>query len=101
MDTYGLQVFQDWLQRRFESVGRGKIDRGEFVLEDTKTKKEINLACRWETSFYAGMHVAMGMVYRDRSWDQTASCPSCQTPYCGNADQEIDWQVLRIQRCRV
>ncbi len=84
-------MLQDWLERRFEAVGRDKIIRKEFAIEDIKTKREIDLSEPWHTLFYPGMHVGMEMVFIDLEWIYKNTCPTCQTETCGNSSEEVLW----------
>jgi hypothetical protein len=70
-----------------------KIDRGEFVIQDAATKRDIDLAQDWELCFRPGQHVDMNMVF-DRSEDLNSmhtSYPSCKWICDGAGDTEIEW----------
>ncbi|MCJ1415565.1 hypothetical protein MMC32_001897 [Xylographa parallela] len=51
------------LKANLSKTGSGpeKIDRGEFALQDTNTKRQIMLTDDWETCFFPGQHVDMSM----------------------------------------
>jgi len=84
-------VLQDWLERRFEATGTNKILRKEYALEDTKTKRQIDLTKPWDTLFYPGMHVGMDMIFVDPQHIYKNNCPACQTPSSCNLDVDVIW----------
>ena len=61
-------------------VGSGaeKIDRGEFALQETSTKRQICLCNDWETCFLPGQRVDMIMIFRRNVIDHNV-CPLCAT----------------------
>ena len=70
-----------------------KIEKGEFVIEDSSTKEDIDLETDWETCFAPGQRVEMSMVYKHDTFS-TATCPRCQTEYWRHYslnDDEIRW----------
>jgi hypothetical protein len=66
------------LQSTFRLVGSGakKIQLGEYVLQDSVTKREINLSDPWETTFCPGQTVVMSMVFESTKL-LTRFCPKC------------------------
>jgi hypothetical protein len=84
-------VLQDWLERRFQALGREKIIRKEFVLEDIKNKRPVDLSKPWDTLFYPGMHVGMDMVFTETETMNKNTCPTCRTENSGNSDEDIIW----------
>jgi hypothetical protein len=85
------------LKVNFKSTRSGPrmIERGEFVIEDDGTKRDIDLADDWETCFYPGQRVSMSMVFmriRDRA-TSTCFCPGCGTDSASAADRDVIWYV--------
>ena len=64
----------------FSKVGSGaqKIDRGEFAIQETSTKRQIDLRNDWETCFLPGQRVDMSMIFRHNVADHSV-CPGCAT----------------------
>lgn len=57
-----------------------KIDKGEFVIEESHTKREIDLTQDWDVCFLPGQKVDMSMIFK-RIGMPESSCPSCKTIY--------------------
>ncbi|KAF7872153.1 hypothetical protein EAF04_003078 [Stromatinia cepivora] len=91
------KVLIDWLMRRFETTGQGKVARGEFVLSDSRTKRELNLSEPWDALFYPGMHVEMDMVFQDVcAPTDVNSCPACHSVNADQNEGRIKWDSLII-----
>ena len=56
--------------------GAEKIERGEFVIQETHTKRQIDLTQDWELCFLPGQRVDMSMVFRIAVIGRKA-CPNC------------------------
>jgi hypothetical protein len=69
--------------------GPGKIDRGEFVIEDCGTHAPIDMMQKWDLCFHPGQRVAMSMVFQQVA--QEASCPRCRTIHAAAAEEEVTW----------
>ncbi|RYP75160.1 hypothetical protein DL770_007468 [Monosporascus sp. CRB-9-2] len=80
------------LKVNFKSTGSGPrmIERGEFVIEDDGTKRDIDLASDWESCFSPGQRVSMSMVFSRRA---ASSCPGCGSISKSASDQEVIWYV--------
>jgi len=93
-----LQFITSWkafnlvLRVRFEGLrGYGKVKRGEFVLQERATTRDINRTIPWEAAFRPGQIIEMSLVFLelvkvvklpDGSGDQKQNeniCPNCQT----------------------
>lgn len=92
--VFSREILEDWLLRRFQSVGRDKIVRQEYALSDEKTKRELDLLDDWHTLFYPGMHVSMDMIYAIPECYITL-CPGCKHEYIEDANQHFKWYVRR------
>ena len=70
-------------------VGSGaeKIDRGEFMIQETSTKREIDLDNDWETCFLPGQRVGMSMIFRRTIIDH-GICPGCAARKTTNGLEE-------------
>ena len=70
-------------------VGPEKIDRGEFVIQETSTKRDIDLTQDWDLCFLPGQRVDMSMIFH---WPKKPyrTCPSCNTLYPPSDDKDMD-----------
>ncbi|MCJ1380867.1 hypothetical protein MMC17_003976 [Xylographa soralifera] len=94
------------LKANLSKIGSGpeKVDRGEFALQDTNTKRQIMLSDDWETCFFPGQCVDMSMIFYQNSV-RTITCSGCRTiqtgvedncPICGLTFQGIVGQKHSI-----
>ena len=90
------------LKANLSKTGSGpeKIDRGEFALQDTNTKRQIMLTDDWETCFFPGQHVDMSMVC-DRLSFQGSACPGCLTIQKGRENEDIECSVCGMNFQRI
>ena len=88
--TLALQAFVAVLKVRFKDIGLRKIEKGQFVLEDTRRKSVISLKSSWITVVRPGQHISMSMIFRQQ---QTArgSCPSCGESNEESEVEYVDW----------
>jgi hypothetical protein len=86
------------LKVNFKSTGSGTrmIERGDFVMEDDGTKRDIDLAGDWETCFFPGQRVSMSIVLERIQDRATSICPGCGNESGSAADREVIWCVLLI-----
>lgn len=80
------------LRSNFVKVTSGaeKIDRGEFAIQDTATKREIDLSRDWEVCFLPGQKVDMSMIF-STSKDDGSTCPSCGENSTRGVDEDVEW----------
>lgn len=64
-----------------------KIQNGEFNIQDSRTKRDIDLSRPWDECFLPGQHVEMSMVF-DRLAGSGMSCPKCHHTYPSREDRE-------------
>lgn len=78
------------LKINFCKVGSGaqKIERGEFAIQETSTKRQIDLNGDWETVFLPGQRVDMSMIFRKNMADHSV-CPGCSTIISGVEEDRI------------
>ena len=68
-----------------------KIDRGEFLFQDTVTKQEIDLSPSWELCFRLGQRITMSIIFKSRTMlhrPRPVSEIECQD--CGIAFQTVN-----------
>lgn len=81
-----LFVLRDNLKDHESATKR--IDRGEFVISDVATKRDIDLRRAWNVCFRPGQRVDMSMVMSEL-YEPTPTCPSCKAEYNGSSDDDI------------
>jgi hypothetical protein len=89
-----FEAFQAVMEVRFRHVpGLKKVQNNEYVVQDSNSKRKVNLHAPWESVFLPGRKVNMSMVFR-RPQLSTSSCPGCQTANETKRhanDSEIQW----------
>jgi hypothetical protein len=95
-----LQALTAVLRSNFKNVGRAamKIEKGEFVIQDAATKRDIDLTLPWEVCFNPGQHTLMSMVFTSTK-NSIMSCPKCREKNEENIaqDEDIEWYALTSQ----
>ncbi len=81
-------------------IGPEKIDGGEFVIEETSTKRDIDLKKDWDVRFLPGQRVEMSMVFQGPGHPNN-TCPSCRTSCSGSGDEDINCQMCGTNLRRV
>lgn len=91
------------LQSNFKNIGSEarKIKRGEFAIQDSGTKRDVDLSLPWESCFCPGQRVDMSMVFSSIEAFERG-CRGCPRPRCNedNDDdftdgQDVEWFVLK------
>ena len=63
----------------FSKVGaEARIEQGQFVIEDSLTKQDIDLDVDWDLCFFPGQHVEMSMIFQQKHKSES-ECPQCHT----------------------
>lgn len=99
-ETYGfslnfvdsLELFLTILRRKFEHVGLGKIERGEWMLQNHHTGQVLDLKRPWKVIVKPGQTLDMSMIFRKRS------CLSILCPWC-NEENEYSFKEHHME-CR-
>jgi Fungal N-terminal domain of STAND proteins len=82
------------LRSNFKNIGSGadKIDRGEFAIQDSIKRRDIDLTATWESCFQPGQRVDMSMIFTSAK-SLSHSCPACQEDHGDGftEDQDIEW----------
>jgi hypothetical protein len=79
-----------------KNVGSGtqKIDRGEFAIQDSATKMDVDLKSAWGTCFIPRQHADMSMVFNSKK-ASNIYCPKCNNDngdnFAQNEDIDIEW----------
>ncbi|KAI4131239.1 MAG: hypothetical protein LQ338_001332 [Usnochroma carphineum] len=90
------------LSINFRRIGSAseKIQKNEFTIHDSRSKKDIDLTRPLEECFRPGQHVEMSMVF-DRFEASTRYCPGCRHQFRVNAGEDIEWFVASLSSRRV
>jgi hypothetical protein len=78
------------LKVEFKDVGLRKVEKGQFLIEDSKTNRKIDLSKPWKVCFRPGQRVNMSKIFENlRSGERMKStCPSCHTVNdCGTGSE--------------
>lgn len=65
------QSLFNFLAHRFQSAGAEKIENGEFILEENKTSRRIDLEQPWDTCFVPGETIRMTFIFFGRKHVQS------------------------------
>ncbi|KAF4631435.1 hypothetical protein G7Y89_g6695 [Cudoniella acicularis] len=82
-----------FLKVNFKRIGSAAevIERGDFAIQDSITKKDVNLASDWDVCFSPGQRVEISMVFK-RKASPTSSCPTCKTACLRGIEEDIECQ---------
>lgn len=82
------------MEVRFRHVpGLKKVQNNEYALQESSSKRKLNLRLPWDSVFLPGRKVVMSMVFQ-RPEMSMSSCPGCGTENemeTSKADSEIQW----------
>lgn len=68
------------------------IERGEFVIQDSGTMRDIDLSSDWETCFRPGQRVDMSMTFTQGDFEENLySCPKCKKLAGWSASEDTEW----------
>lgn len=67
------------------------IENGDFVIQDSSTKRDIDLGKDWDLCFSPGQQVDMRMVYSRGRLIANNLCPKCRTECEGTYEEDIKW----------
>ena len=93
-----FDAFQAVMEVRFRHVpGLKKVQNVEYTIQESSSKRKLDLTAPWDSIFLPGRKVNMSMVFR-RPLMSMSSCPGCRTENeieDGNEESEIQWYVNR------
>jgi hypothetical protein len=75
----------------FKDVGLRKLERDEYLLEDRKDNRSLDLRRPWSRVMQPGQHVTISMIFK-RSFQQNI-CPGCSSANEEYRRQETMWSV--------
>ena len=85
------EAFLAVLKVRFKHVGLKMVKNGQFALQATKTKKDVDLSRPWDVCLYPGQTYDMSMLFRDSGSSPNSLCTACHYPSSGEPDEQITW----------
>lgn len=85
------EAFLAVLKVRFKNLGLRKVEKGEFALQETKSRRDLDLSVPWEVCFFPGQIVDMSMVFRQSHQAKLGSCPACKQPCSAVAGEDVEW----------
>ena len=71
------EAFLAVLKVRFRDCGLRKIERKQFALEDTRTKRAIDLQWPWHQCLLPGQNIDMSMIFSSAE-TVGSTCPGCR-----------------------
>ncbi|KAH0557146.1 hypothetical protein GP486_005062 [Trichoglossum hirsutum] len=84
------EAFLAILKVRFKHAGLRKIEKQEFTLQETGSKRQLDLSAPWDSVFLPGQKVDMSMVF----WRETfprGGCPSCGFVSEERQGEDMEW----------
>ena len=79
------------LTLRFPDMqGYKMVQKKEYVIQESATRREIGRSSPWEASFLPGQKVVMSMLFND-SISSTSSCPRCRLSSDEPQDSDVQW----------
>ena len=83
----------------FKQIGSAadKIEQGEFAIQDSATRRDVDLSSAWETCFSPGQHVDMSMIFTMTKTLLT-HCPKCNDNCNEMPDKDVEWYALNPNR---
>ena len=84
------EAFLAVLKVRFKDAGLQKIERGQFALENSQTKRLIDLRQPWSTCMMPGSKVDMSMIFSQTGVSRSA-CPSCHHENKDSNTGDVEW----------
>lgn len=84
------EAFLAVLKIRFQDAGLRKIEKGQFALEETRSKRQIDLRRPWQTCLLPGQKIDMSMIF-SRVESARFTCPGCQHEAGSKTTQDVEW----------
>ncbi|KFY35368.1 hypothetical protein V494_05963 [Pseudogymnoascus sp. VKM F-4513 (FW-928)] len=86
------EAFTAVIKINFKALGEQavqKIERRRFVIQDSTTKRDIDLTANWEACFQPGQHVEMSIIFTDWGRHSRTQCPKCENDCICPMDSDI------------
>ena len=88
------EAFLAVLKVRFKHVGLKMVENGEFALQATKTKRDVDLNRPWDVCLCPGQAYDMSMLFEDLCPSPDTLCTACHYPCPGKPDEQITWWAI-------
>ncbi len=85
------EAFLAVLRVRFKNRGLSKIERGEFAIQETGAKRDIDLSLPWEICIFPGQKIDMSMIFKQAKAGRSDTCPACKRPCAETIDEDVEW----------
>ena len=90
------EAFLAVLKTRFKDYGLQMIEREQFALEESQTKRAVDLRRPWHQCFLPGQKIDMSMIFTQsmiftRAETPGSTCPGCQCESIIDTSHEIEW----------
>lgn len=87
------EAFEAVLKIRFDdAMGISKVGRGEYVLQESATGRDVDRGTDWNLAFFPGQKIAMSMLFIKVEKDaESGSCPYCFTLSDKSDNSSIQW----------
>jgi hypothetical protein len=68
-----------------------KIDNGDFVIQDSASKRDIDLRGSWDTCFLPGQRVEMSIIFTECGSHPHSMCPKCEKKCTCAVKGNVEW----------
>ena len=86
------EAFLAVLKVRFQHAGLRKIEKGQFHLEESRTRRLIDLRQPWHTCLLPGQKIDMSMIFsHPDDGERIQMCPGCCHNVASNEIGEVVW----------
>lgn len=87
------EAFLAVLRVHFKDAGLRKIEKGQFTLEESRSKRTIDLRRPWHKCFLPGQKIDMSMIFSQSDTPDTlrSVCPGCQHESESKSTDDVEW----------
>lgn len=91
------EAFLAVLKVRFKHHGLHLIEEKCFVLQATRTKRDVNFNLPWDCCLIPGQEYDMSMIFQHPGAATEAICVSCHHACAGQAGNDVTWLVTTLR----
>lgn len=84
------EAFVAVLKVRFKDAGLQKIERGQFALENSQTKRLVDLQRPWHMCMLPGQKIDMSMIFSQAEVPRS-TCPGCHYENTSADHEDVEW----------
>jgi hypothetical protein len=89
-----FEAFRAVMEARFRHVpGLRKVQKDEYVIQESNSRRRLDLRAPWDSVFLPGRRVHMSMIFQ-AAQKPMSTCPGCQAENTVEIDaegSEIQW----------